>query len=46
LTATAVVMRRDLHEVDFHFDDLTWRRIGERFLGLAIDVLRRTASSA
>jgi len=31
-------MRPDLPEVDFDFDDATWRRIGERFLDLAIDV--------
>lgn len=38
MPATAVVMRPDLPEVDFDFDDATWRRIGERFLDLAIDV--------
>jgi len=31
-------MRPDLPEVDFDFDGVTWRRIGERFLDLAIDV--------
>jgi glutamate/tyrosine decarboxylase-like PLP-dependent enzyme len=31
-------MRPHLPEVDFDFDDATWRRIGERFLDLAIDV--------
>ena len=31
-------MRPDLPEVDFDFDDVTWRRVGERFLDLAIDV--------
>ncbi len=31
-------MRPELPEVDFDFDDGTWRRVGERFLDLAIDV--------
>jgi glutamate/tyrosine decarboxylase-like PLP-dependent enzyme len=31
-------MRPDLPEIDFDFDDATWRRIGERFLDLAIEV--------
>jgi aromatic-L-amino-acid/L-tryptophan decarboxylase len=31
-------MRPELPEVDFDFEDATWRHIGERFLDLAIDV--------
>jgi aromatic-L-amino-acid decarboxylase len=38
VSSTPPVTRPDLPEVDFDFDDATWRRFGERFLDLAIDV--------
>lgn len=37
LPATVTVARPDLPEVDFDFDQATWRRVGERFLDLAIE---------
>lgn len=35
-TSAHTVARPDLPSVDFDFDDATWRRVGERFMDLAI----------